>query len=654
MEEVRIGSVFAGHRIDAVAGRGGMGIVYRATQITLDRTVALKVVTPGLIDDPTVRQRFIREARSAASLDHPNVIPIHHAGEEGGVGYIVMRYVDGDDLRTLIRRTGPIGPVRAAQLVAQIGAALDAAHAAGLVHRDVKPANALVGVRDHVYLTDFGLTKCLQEASASTHTSGWVGTLDYVAPEQIRGERVDARTDVYALGCVLYFLLTGKPPFGGEGHEHKLWAHLTAEPPKVPAAPAFDPVIARAMAKRPADRYQSAGDLGRAALAAAVGRHHAEPDRSVATGDAAAAPTELLDDGETRDASPPVTVPLRPRRRRWAWAAVAAAAVLVAGVAVALELSGTGGQPSGVLAAHGTSTPTPTATPAPISRPRVEQRALPVKHPATVLTAAAGHLWLVSPDVATPREVDVDKVRMVDTNLPPVPGTTDAAGVSDTLWLVRASDRTATPLSARTGAPVGPVAHLEGTPVAIAPDLGSAWIGLGGPSGASDEVVQVRRSLGVVVQRLPVRGGVQRVEIYAGSIWVATRRGLLLRFDPNTRALLSTFRLPPGRIGDLIAGGGYLWTSLTERNRVVRVDPTNGSSTEVRIGRRPEGLAFTGGVVYAALRAASRVARIDSDTLKPAGPAIPVPAGPAAMATMFGDIWVSCIGGHRLVRLRVP
>ena len=189
-----------------------MGVVYRAVQLALDRTVALKVIAPGLLDDRTIRARFVRESKVAASIDHPNVIPIYYAGEEDGVAYIAMRYVPGDDIRSLVRREGRLEPERAAHIVAQIGAALDAAHAAGLVHRDIKPANVLLGPSDHVYLTDFGLTKHALSTAGATKPGHWVGTLDYVSPEQIRGERVDARSDVYALGCLLFFALTGARP----------------------------------------------------------------------------------------------------------------------------------------------------------------------------------------------------------------------------------------------------------------------------------------------------------------------------------------------------------------------------------------------------------------------------------------------------------
>jgi serine/threonine protein kinase len=159
MAELTAGTVFAGHRIDALAGRGGMGVVYRATHLALDRTVALKVIAPTLMEDGSARQRFLRESKLAASIDHPNVIPVYYAGEEHGVAYIAMRYVRGDDLRSLVRKNGPLDPRHAARLVEQVAAALDAAHASSLVHRDVKPANVLLGQGEHVYLSDFGLSK---------------------------------------------------------------------------------------------------------------------------------------------------------------------------------------------------------------------------------------------------------------------------------------------------------------------------------------------------------------------------------------------------------------------------------------------------------------------------------------------------------------
>ena len=634
MADLDIGSTFAGHRIDSVAGRGGMGVVYRATQLSLDRTVALKVVSPVLVDDPQVRERFVREARSAASLEHPHVIPIHYAGEEDGVGYITMRHVDGDDLRGLVRREGPLAPERAARLIAQVAAALDAAHAAGLVHRDVKPANVLLGPGDHVYLTDFGLTKCLQEASAATHTGGWIGTLDYVAPEQIRGERVDARTDVYALGCLLHFLLSGQVPFTGEGHERKLWAHLTEPPPPLPELPAFDAVIVRALAKRPAERFQSAGDLGRAALAAAAGE--AAPalgERSVAVGEAAGV------DDET--AATPRPVPAQaPRRRR-------VAALLAAGVAVTVLL---------VLAFGGGDDPPrrPPAVPPPTTAGReVVVRSLTVEHQANAIAAAGGRLWLASFATSDLQAVDVDRVRAVAATAPLGPGVVDAAGRGDVLWIAQGPSQTVTPLDGRRASVLRPPVHVAHAPVAIAADPRGAWVGLRGATPGVSLLVRIDLATGQISRTFHVRGGVERVEVFDGAVWVATKSThRLLRINAQTGAIERSLRLAAGGVGDLEAGGGYLWASLSGQGRLARVDPSTGRMRLIDVGRLPWGVAYTGGVVYVANRGSSSVSRIDTRTLRPVGPATRVPRDPFVMTAVDGAVWVSCLSGRRVARLR--
>src|SRR4051794_23883676 len=250
-----------------------MGVVYRATDASLERSVALKLLAPELARDDSFRRRFATESKVAASLDHPNVIPIYQAGEHDGVLYLAMRFVRGDDLRVRLQRSGVFDLDAAARLVDQVGSALDAAHDAGLVHRDVKPANVLLDGHDHAYLTDFGLTKRLASDTVETRTGQILGTLDYIAPEQIRGESLGPATDVYALACMITHLLTGEPPFTVGTEEGKLWAPLSQVPPRpterVPALPiAVDAVLARAMAKDPALRYQTAGELSSAIVAA--------------------------------------------------------------------------------------------------------------------------------------------------------------------------------------------------------------------------------------------------------------------------------------------------------------------------------------------------------------------------------------------------
>ncbi|MEP6954929.1 MAG: serine/threonine-protein kinase [Solirubrobacteraceae bacterium] len=269
------GSIFAGYEVESLVGVGGIGMLYRARQLRLDRPVALKLVEPAMARDPVIRERLRREARAVAALDHPNVVPLYEAGEQDGTVYIVTRWVEGTELGALIHREGPMEPARAARTAAQIAAALEAAHEQGLVHRDVKPSNVILTPEDHVYLTDFALVKRAGTAAGLTAVDQMLGTVDYVAPEQVEGSEPDARGDVYSLACVLYEALAGAAPFAGQkGGMAKMWAQVNAEPPplrerrpEVPAALAD--VIARALAKAPEAR-PTAGAF-RAAVLAAVG-----------------------------------------------------------------------------------------------------------------------------------------------------------------------------------------------------------------------------------------------------------------------------------------------------------------------------------------------------------------------------------------------
>jgi serine/threonine protein kinase/DNA-binding SARP family transcriptional activator/Tol biopolymer transport system component len=270
--DLQPGTEVAGYRIERTLGRGGMSVVYLAEHDWLQRKVALKVLSPQLAEDERFRERFVRESRLAASLDHPNVIPIYEAGASGGDLFIAMRYVEGTDLRTLLHEGGALEPARTLAIVRQVAAALDAAHEQGLVHRDVKPGNVLLARQrgseagEHVYLSDFGLTKRSASDSGITGTGQFVGTLDYAAPEQFKGGVPDARTDVYSLGCVLFECLTGSPPFTSENDAGLMYAHLQQAPPSVTARNRalpgeIDRVVAMAMAKAPADRQQTAGAL---------------------------------------------------------------------------------------------------------------------------------------------------------------------------------------------------------------------------------------------------------------------------------------------------------------------------------------------------------------------------------------------------------
>src|SRR6266567_1753346 len=274
-----VGDEFAGYRVRSVLGRGGMSVVYQAENLRLNNVIALKVLAPELASDEVFRARFLEESRIAASLNHPNVIPIYDMGSQDDLLYIAMRYVSGTDLRQMIKKRGRILPATALFLLGQAARALDAAHRRGLVHRDVKPGNLLIergsdeADPDHVYLADFGITKHAMSRSGLTSTGQFLGTIDYVAPEQIRGTSVLGLADQYSLGCVLYECLTGRVPFEKDLDAAIIWAHVE-ETPTMPTVlrpdlpPEVDEVFRRVLAKQPSDRYQSCREFIDAARAA--------------------------------------------------------------------------------------------------------------------------------------------------------------------------------------------------------------------------------------------------------------------------------------------------------------------------------------------------------------------------------------------------
>jgi hypothetical protein len=390
------GSVFAGYRIETLLARGGMGVVYKAKDVELERTVALKIIAPEHTQDETAVARFKSEARVAASLEHPNIVPIHRGGEHDGVLYLAMRFVPGTNLREVIDRA-PMDLPRAARIITDVARALDVAHDRGLVHRDVKPANILIsgeGESEQVYLTDFGLTKRLGSHGDLTRPGGWVGTPDYVAPEQIQARDVDGRADVYSLGCVLYEMLTGHVAYPKSSDVAKLWAHV-ADPPPLPSTErpelvkAFDDAVAKATAKDPDDRFASAGDLASAvraavaqqeALAHGAGAGAASQDAQAATSDdvfigggqVPAGPPPAYAGPPPAAVSPAAAVASEPRpvypganggeeswleRRKWPLAG--AIAVLGAGLAAFVLLSSGGSSKSTGASAKADEKPVP-------------------------------------------------------------------------------------------------------------------------------------------------------------------------------------------------------------------------------------------------------------------------------------------------------
>jgi Tol biopolymer transport system component/serine/threonine protein kinase len=264
--EERIGTRLGAYRIERLIGRGGMGMVFLAEHVHLGRMVALKILPPDLARDESFRKRFVRESRLAAGIEHPNVIPVYDAGESEGDLFIAMKYVEGTDLRALLQQRGRLDPERMLVLLEPVGTALDAAHREGLVHRDVKPGNILIAATDHVYLSDFGLTKRTSADTSVTATGYFVGTMSYAPPEQIQAHDLDGRADQYSLACLAFECLTGRVPFVRDTDVALLYAHLQEPPPTASEygpelPPAVDEVLARGMAKSRDDRYASCSAL---------------------------------------------------------------------------------------------------------------------------------------------------------------------------------------------------------------------------------------------------------------------------------------------------------------------------------------------------------------------------------------------------------
>ncbi len=647
------GSVFEGYRVEEPVGRGGMGVVYRARQVDLDRVVALKVIRPELLDDPLIRERFLREARTAAAIEHPNVIPLHAAGVHDDIAYIVMRYVVGDDLHHHVRRHGPLAAHRAARVAAQLGEALDAIHIAGFVHRDVKPANIMLAPADHVYLTDFGLAKQAITRGDATRTGQWVGTLDYAAPEQIRGARVDARADVYSLGAVLYYILTGQVPFDRDSDEARMYAHL-ADPPPVPSrlqvgVPLeFDAVVARAMAKTPDARFPSAGDLGRAALAAIGGEAVTQPERVVATGQAApdGGADESADRPDASTLTSPGTAltvraqPKRSRRRRMLPAAVlGAVAVAVAVASFALRGDGDGAEPP--------ATPSDQAAVAGVAR-TVED----VGDRPNALAAAGGDVWVASIRNQRLTRVDGQTARTLPGGPVVGSGVVDAASAGDVIWLANTRERQLLRLDARTGT-VNKRIQLRSTPMAVAVDDRDLWVLARTPeAGGPDSIIRYDADGNRRRARHLVPQGVRSIAIGDGAVWYTERRGRhVARLDRETgrRTLNVRMRESPY---DVTYGMGFAWSTLREANTVERIDPKTGARVSIPAGISPRQVLVADGHLYVASYGDHTLVRIDPSTNRAEDDPVSVGLNPFALAADDdGRIWVTGVGDGTLSRV---
>jgi streptogramin lyase len=640
-----VGAVIGGLRIDAVAGRGGMGVVYRAHQLALDRTVALKIVNPDLAGDPEFRERFRREARLAASLDHPHVVPVHHTGEDGGHLYLTMRYVDGVDMAAMIAERGRLDPRDATAIVAQVAGALDAAHARGLVHRDVKPANVLVTGPPgayHAFLTDFGISKEIQGSSV-TRTGLVVGSMDYIAPEALEGAAVDGRADVYSLGCVLFHALTGQVPFPRDSTAARMYAHLhAAAPPPGAVVPGlggpFDAVLARALAKRPADRFATAGELGRAALAAAAAVPAAwSPPRvpsyrppTPTPPPRFAAPTHI---------GPPAAPPRGRKRLLLAGAGVLAAAALVAAAFVAVPAL-TGGPP--VI----------TTAPAPVpSMPagRVVGNPVPVGAGPIDLIGGAGYIWTADADDGTITRIDP---ATRTTKKIAVGGQPNSLVIGQGKAWVWNYSSAVTPVDVTSGE-VGELVRTELDIAAIAGDGRSVWFTAPDSNAVgridmatarfADAPIELGRrpdsltvdgttlyvvsrsdrsmttidttSRAVVGPPRPLVDGVTSVGASGGRLYVSGSTGFGLLGDaPLTADQL----VPSSGIAGIVPDGDTVWLIDEERNEIRRVGPdlrTPVAAPITGIGAGVGDAEVVDGVFWFSSRTADTVTRIDPTPL---------------------------------------
>ncbi len=608
MGETSIGSTVAGYRIDAVLGRGGMGVVYRATHLSLERSVALKVIAPDLADREGFRERFLRESRLAASLDHPAVVPVYDSREVDGELIVAMRLVAGGDLRKLIDREGPLEPARALALLGQVAEALDAAHAAGIVHRDVKPHNVLVE-GDRAFLSDFSLAKALGESTGETSV---VGTAHYMSPEQWRGEAVGPATDVYSLGCVLYEALTGVVPYARRESESE---------PEMPDG--MEAVVGRAVASDPARRYPSAGSL----IGAARERQSAE---MASTGVLSAADRPTLAPGEPGPGEG-ATVPLagradggRPRLRdnRYAWVG---GAVGLLGVVAALVLILFGGESVEVSAPIAVGTP-------------------PLR-----LAADQDGVWVTSERDGTLTKLDPasgDRVWQVS------PAGADPSGVAiggRWLWATDPAHGKLLRLDPDNGRLLQSI-DVGGAPGPIALGGGRVWVA--DEKGAG--VTAVNSESGRVYRRgLPPHAAPLRLAVGAGGLWVSSAStGAIRRIDLSSLAVGEPIPVGRGPAGVAVAGG-LVWVANSRSDTVTRVDPSIHAplGDPVEVGGRPGGIDSGTGLVWVASSLEDTVTRLDIKSGRTVGAALGVGRRPGAVAVGSTAVWVADNGEGAVTRI---
>jgi serine/threonine-protein kinase len=606
----RAGSLLAGYRLEAQVGTGGMAVVFRARDQRLGRLVALKILAPTLTADPAFRHRFIAESRAAAVVDDPHIIPIYEAGEADGVLFIAMRFVPGGDLLRVLGREGPLPPDRAAGFISPVASALGAAHAAGLVHRDVKPANILVDARpgrpDHLYLSDFGVSKGAASVSL-TGPGQFLGTPDYSAPEQIQGQAVDGRTDQYALACVAYQLLTGSVPFERDQGMAVLLAHLSAPPPSLssrrPTLPAAaDQVLARALAKAPEKRYESCEDFA-GALREALGLAPYHPrGRS-------SAPDHPL----TRTASPPPGMPGA------AAASLAADAIPLvtltapspaysaAGQAYARPDAGLtappgGGEQRAVPSPHGAHRRAATGGPGPGRKtPRAPRPGRAIRHRSVIIAATAIGIVVIGLVVAI-------------SAISGTPHGTAGPRSSGT------PDRSASP---HASSPPGSLRWIYTTAGQVGPSPAAAGgtVYVSSSDGSVSKVYALDAATGQVRWAYTAASGVDAGPVVAGgTVYVSSGDGKVYALDAATGQVRWAYTAASGVVAGPAVAGGTVYVGINVSIGVSKVYALDAATGQVRWAYTAAGglsrLAVAGGTVYVGIYGGSdgKVYALDAAT----------------------------------------
>jgi ABC-type transport system substrate-binding protein/predicted Ser/Thr protein kinase len=610
--EIRTGSVLAGFRVESFLGEGAMGTVYLAEETSTGQRVALKLLAPELARDERFRRRFLRETELAMSFRHPHIVRTLGSGEEEGALYLAMAYVEGSDLREVLRREGRLEAERAVALVEQVAGALDAAHTAGLVHRDVKPGNILVtsgADGEQAYVCDFGLARHVSSVTSLTGERGFVGTIDYVPPEQIEGGTIDGRADLYSLGCVLYECLAGARPFDRQSELSVVFAHLNEPPPRLsdlrPELPeTFDAVFASALAKSPDDRYATCGELAAAARAALRGK---------------------------------TFVRRRVRRQRLLLTGVAVLAAVGAAVAGLLV---TGGSHSKAHAAPGRSvTLSPDALSLIDARTkrvvgRVRSQAAGFANGVGSIAFSRTAAWVTTANQTLVRvSLRTRRVTRID-RLPWVPGNVAAGG--DSVWVVQDAGQEVIRLNARTGRVAGRFeirgdasdSNADGVVYAN----GSLWISRG------TSVVRVDPRTGRVVHRLAAPA---RYLLHAdGAIWAGEPgSGRIWKIDPATNRVVQHQKLH-GWLSDLAVGGGSVWAPIVPDGVVFKLSEDDlGIQTSLQAGTDPEQASFGSGHLWVANTASRAVSLLDE--VSGSRRALRSQARPTTAAYHNGFVWTA-------------